>query len=167
MARVAPKSPIDPKMFRHFVVVTIMATGLLAMFASGERREAFEQQLAEKRELKQAELELARQGKGGNTSLVFKDNRRSKTSWGSDYGTTETTEVPLDSDEAPELIAASDPQFIDLSNTAHTLPEQPTVAPPGMTAQGISELQKRKKKRAVAADMLRRPPPIEGDEAAE
>lgn len=46
--------PIPVKMYRHFAVVTIALTGVLALFADGENREIVETHLAERQQ--QAEL---------------------------------------------------------------------------------------------------------------
>ncbi|MDG2003349.1 MAG: hypothetical protein P8J20_08460 [Novosphingobium sp.] len=158
MPRVAPKSPVNPKVFRHFVVITVAITFLLAMFSDGENREAFEQQLAEKSEkkrLEQAELEMAKQGKGGNTSLVFKDNRAKKTSWRSDPGNPSDNYVPIEStggadgnddDFAPELVADRSPQFVDPAKTVDEPEHTLAGAPPGMSSEAIKALQKKKKR---------------------
>jgi hypothetical protein len=155
-------------MFRHFAMLTVAVTALLGMFATGENRAAFEQQLAERQEknqLKAAELELAKQGKGGNTTLVFKDNRRKKGSWGPDPRHSAVSEVAIDGEGSPELGAGNGPQFVDLPSTPGQLSGQTTVAPPGMTSQFISELQKRKQQRLRKEGPPRRPPSEEEDEA--
>lgn len=104
MSRAAPPSPVSPRMFRHFAVATLAITACLAIFAQGEQRQAFEQRLAEKkenRELKNADLELAKQGKGGKTGLVFKDNRRGSVNWAPDEGAVQINNVDLASLDEP------------------------------------------------------------------
>jgi hypothetical protein len=155
-------------MFRHFAVLTLAITGLLAMFAGGENREAFEQQLAQNQEnkkLKEAELEMAKQGKGGNTGLIFKDNRRRKVGWASDRRYPGVNVVPTEGEGSPELGASSSPRFIDLPSRVGEPSGQPTVAPPGMTGQDIVVLQTKKKKLAKKDAVVRRPPPTEESEA--
>jgi hypothetical protein len=170
MPRVAPKSLVEPKMLRHFAVLTLALTGLLAMFAIGEDRKAFEEELAERREnkeLKQAELELAKQGKGGNTTLVFKDNRKTKTTWAPDYGQPGVNHVPIDGAGSPELAAGRGPQFIDITGTARQGSEQLTAAPPGMNAETIRELQNKTKKKGVRKEEAEVRPPLTEEEWAD
>ena len=87
MARKAPTSPVSSKMYQHFAVVTVAITACLAVFADGEEKEAFQEQIAQRQalnELKAEEQKLAEQGKGGNAGMSFKDNRQSGGSFGSD-----------------------------------------------------------------------------------
>jgi hypothetical protein len=148
MPRVAPKQAVEPQAFRHVAILTIAAAGVLALFASGESRQDFEDELARKSEqkrLEEAELKLAKQGKGGNTTVVFKDNRTG--SWGS-VDTGEEYEIDISGEGAPELTAAPGPRFVTVSQPgqAHT---GPSAAPPGMSADALEEIAKKKKKKIV------------------
>ena len=156
-------------MFRHFAALTLAVTGLLALLATGENREAVELQVEEKREkneLRQKELELAKQGKGGNTSLVFKDNRKQKAAWSIDEGNPETSYATAEGEGSPELIGDTGPKYVDLPGEASGNATRSSVAPPGMTGQALNELRKRKKRLAQKDPTGRRPPPTEDEESA-
>ncbi len=93
MSRSAPIIPVDAKMYRHFAIATVMITGCLAMFASGENREALEAQLAENQQqnaARQAEQEKAEQGAIGKKGN-FKDKRKTKGSFTPDYALRDRT----------------------------------------------------------------------------
>lgn len=68
MARHAPTLPITPKMLRHFAVATVTITGMLALFADGESREAIENQLTAQKE-KNA-VKIAERDAGGKRSVT-------------------------------------------------------------------------------------------------
>ena len=147
MPRVAPKPAVEPKAFRHVAVVVLALGGLLAMFASGESREEFERQLAENQErkrLEQAELELAKKGKGGNTTLVFKDKRRG--SWGSDTGAGGAHEISAEGEGSPELVAASAPRLVNTPPSLEEVEDLPAIPPPGMTMEELLEAKRLQKR---------------------
>ncbi|WP_114522176.1 hypothetical protein [Altererythrobacter sp. ZODW24] len=50
MRRIANATGISPKMYRHFAVVTVGLTGILALFADGESREVVAAQIVEQSE---------------------------------------------------------------------------------------------------------------------
>lgn len=87
MSRSAPVIPVNAKMYRHFAIATVLITGTLAMFASGENRQAMEDHLAAQQRLvkaQEAERKLAAEGRGGNSATNFQDKRKVKGSFGSD-----------------------------------------------------------------------------------
>lgn len=51
----ASTSPIPPKMYRHFAIITIAFTALLALFAEGEKQEEITHQALRKLDRQQAE----------------------------------------------------------------------------------------------------------------
>jgi len=55
---------LTPKMFRHFAVVTIAATLLLAVFSSGENREAIAAQVAAQKEAEMARIKRSKPAYG-------------------------------------------------------------------------------------------------------
>lgn len=152
-------------MFRHFVVIALAITALLALFATGERRQQFEEKVAEKQQekkLKAIEMKMAKEGKGGNTGLVFKDNRRHRTYWPPDPGFSEQTYDNTFETVAPQLGGGKGPRLIDVPSTAGQPSAGATVAPPGMTSQAIEAIKKKKKKLLSDDGMPhRRPPPTE------
>jgi hypothetical protein len=83
MAKIRTKA-VDPKIYRHFAVITVVATVLLAVFASGENREA----IAAAAEAHQDELARERAASRpayGNATLV--ENQRQPAHF-SDFGDT-------------------------------------------------------------------------------
>ena len=70
MARVMPTSAISPKMFQHFAIITVVITGLLALFADGESREAIEATVARNQAHAAASQAERSSGKAGKP--VFK-----------------------------------------------------------------------------------------------
>jgi len=162
MPRVAPKPPVQPKLFRHFAVLTLALAAVLALFATGERREALESQLAETSErnkLAAAELELAKKGKGGNTSLVFKDNRRNTVKWAPDSSVPVGTGAFDEAEEDGAEMATVGPTFIDAPNAVGGTGETFLAPPPGMTMEQMIALKKQKKKKSK-----RKPSPEDLDE---
>jgi len=136
-------------MFRHFAILTLAMTGLLAMFASGENRQALEEQVAarqERDELKAAELRMAEEGKGGNTRLLFKDRRRYRGRWGNDAGVVEAQQGPIITASEVELTGADAPHFVDMQSAAADLEELPEVPPPGMTMEELIEEREQNKR---------------------
>jgi hypothetical protein len=84
MSRPPPIIPVDAKMYRHFAIATVMITGCLAVFASGENREA----LADTIESQQRQVEVqqaqAQAKKPAAKKSNFTDKRKVKGSFGSD-----------------------------------------------------------------------------------
>ncbi len=150
MARPEPVIPVSAKMYRHFAVITVSVTACLAMFADGENRQAIQGHLAQQQrniELRKAEAELAKKGKGGNTSLNFTDNRKVKGSFGSDEsvggssGGSSTIEyLP------PERIAGANVVFEDPAEGAGEGLDLPSSPPPGMTVEEFEQLHKQARK---------------------
>ena len=80
MAR-APAPTLSPQMFRHFAVVTVVITGLIAMFADGENREMLTQQA-------QAAQQTSHHGEktdlgSGQRTLIRSTSQRDQ-GWGAD-----------------------------------------------------------------------------------
>lgn len=77
------KAPITAKMYRHFAAVTVAITVTLGIFANGEGRQAFadevDQQIAERHEA--ARVADAQVAKFGKPKLIERSSRR-----GSDWG---------------------------------------------------------------------------------
>lgn len=152
MARPAPIIPIDGKMYRHFAIATVMITGCLAMFASGENREALASTIeAQQRQVQtqQAEKPAAKK-KSGN----FTDNRKVKGSFASDadlrwdpppmarrsVGFAQSTEA--------ELVAGSDVAFTS-EGSGPSAPPAVTggLPPPGMSPAEYAQMTNQKKKK--------------------
>lgn len=79
MSRTA-KPAIDPKMYRHFAVATLILTALIGFFADGENRDAAAEAVASTAQ-PAADTPKARPSQ----SLAFRDGRKSQ-SWGNDAG---------------------------------------------------------------------------------
>lgn len=79
---------IDPKMYRHFAMLTIGLTTIFAVFADGETREAVAQNN------QHTELKRAEEKKFGKTKLV--DKRGEKPRRGSSSGFNGTFGAPMD-----------------------------------------------------------------------
>jgi len=83
MAR-AQAPTLSPQMFRHFAVITVVITGLLAMFADGESREVIraQAQAAAQKSSKPAE----RTDLGGGNRTLIKGSPDQSRGWGPDEG---------------------------------------------------------------------------------
>ncbi len=68
MRRIANATGISPKMYRHFAAVTVGITGMLALFADGESREAVAAQIAKQGEAAAERREDMR--KAGNSTFT-------------------------------------------------------------------------------------------------
>jgi len=153
MARPAPIIPVDGKMYRHFAIATVLITGCLAMFASGENRQALAESIESQQrnvEAQQVEQQTAKKkgiGKKGN----FTDNRKVKGSFGTDA---ELRWKPprsafggagfAQSSEA-ELVAGSEVAFTGDGESG-----SPTVVgqlPPGMSPAEWEQMTNKKKKK--------------------
>lgn len=80
MRRPVQSLPISPKLLKHFAAVTVVLTGLIALFAGGEQSQ-FAQELAEREarnKLAQTEAE-----KLGTHEVAYDAPRRTAGSWGS------------------------------------------------------------------------------------
>ena len=78
--------PVDAKMYRHFAIATVLITGCLAMFASGENRQAIQDKIEahqRRAEAQQAEQEAAKSN-GIGKKKNFTDKRKVKGSFSSD-----------------------------------------------------------------------------------
>ena len=82
MSRHAPIIPVDGKLYRHFAIATVLITGCLAMFASGENREALSQAIESQQQ--QAEVKEVEAKKGIGKKGNFSDKRKVKGSFGTD-----------------------------------------------------------------------------------
>lgn len=70
MAKISTPA-LTPKMYRHFAVITLVSTLLMAVFSDGESREAVAAEMAARQ--RQAELQKASQEKYGKPSLIRAD----------------------------------------------------------------------------------------------
>ncbi|MFM5907401.1 MAG: hypothetical protein ACKOPO_07440 [Novosphingobium sp.] len=50
MKELLKEIPVPPKMIRNFAIATVLITGIIAMFADGERREAIAQEVEDQRQ---------------------------------------------------------------------------------------------------------------------
>lgn len=91
MARVMPTSTISPKMFQHFAVITVVITGMLAMFADGEGREALEATV-EKHQAR-AEADRIEQEKGKSSNSMGRGKGEVAGTFGADEGIPSTPRV--------------------------------------------------------------------------
>ncbi len=78
--------PIPPALFRQFAIITLIITALLAMFATGESRDAIEDVVKE-REAKSRLLHVEREKNGGLAkSIAVRKPDEMQGSWGSAAG---------------------------------------------------------------------------------
>ncbi|HEY6814433.1 MAG TPA: hypothetical protein VI168_02725 [Croceibacterium sp.] len=75
MARTLTPTIIPPKMYRHFALVTVLLTMAVAMFASGENRQATAAQIEERRQ--QEEFEQNSREKLDEPKIAHRSERRS------------------------------------------------------------------------------------------
>lgn len=92
-------SPISPKMFRHFAVVTIIVTLLLAVFADGENREALAENVSDEIAARQeaARVEQAQVAKFGAPKLVSRAKPRNRVGYANGDGFDTAYGTPSDS----------------------------------------------------------------------
>ena len=161
MARTAPPPAVNSRMYRHFAVITVAVTGLLAMFAHGENGEAAQAALAKRQ---QANVEAKKEshanaGKQGMLAANFKDNRATVGSWGSDTGAGGQAEgVVRDYSGTIERYESKTShiaggQSIAMPVTAAGKAKEfvlPAAPPPGMTMEELLEAEKRKRGRKLA-----------------
>ena len=151
MSRHSPVIPINGKMYRHFAIATVLITGCLAMFASGENREALSDAIESQQQKAEVQQVAAKKGLGKKGNLS--DNRKVKGSFGADTDY-HWRPPPLagdgsgfaETDEA-ELVAASNVTFTD--NAAAPSGPQ-TIAgnlPPGMSPAEYAQMANQKKKK--------------------
>lgn len=118
---------IDPKMYRHFAMLTIGLTTIFAVFADGETREAMAQND------QHAELKRADEKKFGKTRLVDKRGEKPRNNAGSGFNG--TFGAPMDgtsntggySGIVPANLALAPPPIIievDQAALARMAPEQ-------------------------------------------
>jgi hypothetical protein len=152
MAQSAPIIPINAKMYRHFAIATVMITGCLALFASGENREALAETIeAQQRQtqIRQVEQNAAKKGIGKKGN--FADKRKTKGSFGSDAdihrklprtrgrssGFAETIEA--------EQVAASEVTFSNAGTFGSGPPTVTGALPPGMSPAEWEQMTSKKK----------------------
>jgi hypothetical protein len=168
MSRSAPVIPVNAKMYRHFAIATVLITGTLAMFASGENQQAVEDHLAAQQRLiqsQEAERKLAAQGRGGNTKSNFEDRRKVKGSFGSD-GVEQLTPSSRPKNYGgyansvqAELVAA-EPAFFTTATGPGVDPNAITGAsgpPPGMSPEQYAYMLNQKKRKKPAGKAPEKP----------
>lgn len=138
-------------MYRHFAVISLTLTAGLAMFANSGSHDAFEGQIAENAQSKNAAPK--------KVASNFKDNRTGGGSFGQEAGSvTGGGSAFYGSDDivGPELVAAS--QVTVVSNEPEVLPDGAVNGlPPGMTAEEIRAWQARHRKTGPAVSASSEP----------
>ncbi len=166
MRRTAPTLPISPQLLKHFAIATLVLTGLIAMFASGEEWGAQAQLKAvdAKNKLVRTETEKLGTRKLANVLKISNAPHRSfadedtgpppdegnyQSYNGGDYG----------SGRASFAVQAPAPIRSDM-NFIPQLPQRPgaTVTVRGMNAEDLPNADPAKKKRQ-AAEAARQPTP--------
>jgi hypothetical protein len=164
MTRSAPIIPVNAKMYRHFAIATVLITGTLAMFASGENREAMSDHLAARQHAlaaQEAERNMTANGKGGNNKTNLHDKRKVKGTFSSDGdvvwkpptaargggGRAATIEAELVAGDA----AAFSGEGGSAAGPGSTTFSGSSAPPPGMSPQEYANMlnQKKKKKPGV------------------
>lgn len=83
MSRISTALPIPKGMYRHFSVITLLATACMAIFADGERRQSISDEVNAQNQ--KAELRKAEAEKNGVQSVAVKEQRYGpRGGWGSD-----------------------------------------------------------------------------------
>ena len=149
MAHIAQTISVTPQMYRHFAVITVVATAMIAFFADGEQREA----VADHIERRQANIETRRieqqklSARGMQTKL--KDNRKASV-WS---GRAEDRGEAMDPgaiQEAETQPAARRPPVSrppsamspEAQMVGGSIADLPDVPPPGMPTQVYQRLKK-------------------------
>lgn len=152
MSRKAPIIPVDARMYRHFAIATVLITGCLAMFASGENREA----LADTIEAQQRKVEMeqaqAQAKKPAAKKSNFTDKRKVKGSFGSDADlrwdppakARSSSGYAMSSDA--ELVAAPDVTFAGSGSAPPPAMVGPPP-PPGISLVESGQMANQKKKK--------------------
>lgn len=158
MARMQPTIPVSPKMYRHFAIITVALTACLAMFADGENRQTIEDHLSKKRqnqEMVEAEREMSKQGKGGNTSFKFVNKRSTKGTFGRDERTDFVTNYVGGAGDsgAPDVVVVSSDYGVGSEEEIVI----PTVPPPGMSMEEFQKLREELLRRKQARKSRSRP----------
>lgn len=153
MSRPPPIIPVDAKMYRHFAIATVLITGCLAMFASGENREA----LADTIEAQQrkVEVEQAQADKPAAKKSNFTDKRKVKGSFSSDSDLRwdpppmARRSVGFAQTMQAERVAASPASF----GGGGAAPSAPVTVmgalPPGMSPAQYEQMMNQKKKKTA------------------
>lgn len=79
MAQIS-KPPVPLKMYKHFAVITVGLTVMMALFADGENRQAVAEHIEQRQ--REAELQAASQQITGPPRLVRRDNEQNVGSFG-------------------------------------------------------------------------------------
>ncbi|MEO7384308.1 MAG: hypothetical protein ABIU18_05180 [Novosphingobium sp.] len=83
MSRIATSPPIPKAMYRHFTVITLLATACIAIFADGERRQTISDEIDaqnQKAALRQAEADKIGAGTTGRREIHYAP----RGGWGAD-----------------------------------------------------------------------------------
>jgi len=83
MAR-AHTPTLSPQMFRHFAVITVVITGLIAMFADGEGRAMIEEQAHKAEQRSQMQAAEAAKADSARREVVSRNNKGDSRGWDSD-----------------------------------------------------------------------------------
>ena|GEM_PF-5183679 len=143
MSRIEPTIPVTAKMYRHFAIITICITACLAMFADGENRQQIENHISKKQNqsrMMNAEQDLSKQGKGGNTRREIVNKRATKGSFGSDEHMPTTLNVGSGTftSDKPERTLGAPAGYTGGESSADEI-VIPSSPPPGMS---IAEFEK-------------------------
>lgn len=146
-------------MYRHFAVITVGITALLAMFASGENGEAIQASLAERQQyVASADKEkAAQQAKRGMLAANFKDNRTTVGSWGGDDVVDRAEGVVRDytgvlgrSDSTAARALGGQTISLPVSASGTEKLVMPSAPPPGMTMEEYFAAEKLKRRGKLA-----------------
>ena len=155
MAQSAPIIPVNAKMYRHFAIATVLITGCLAMFASGENREALADTI--KSQQQQSQMQQAQQQTDVKKSN-FTDKRKVKGQFGSDGDlrwrppTSAKNNAGFAQTTQAELVAASGVTFTSETQGPSGGQTLTGPLPPGMSpAEYAQSKNKKKKKKPVQA----------------
>jgi hypothetical protein len=146
MSRNPRHKTISLKVYRHFAVVTLVVTALLAFFASGENREATAQAMVAVATPQKAPVAQP------TRAVAFRDARKSQ-GWGSDGGGDGGDGSGSAADfgpgaRRPDNVQPSVPMSPAMQLTS--LANLPDTAPPGMP-QAVFQQLKREQKRLKQA----------------
>lgn len=169
MAMIAQSIVVSPKVYRHFAVLTVTVTALIAIFADGERRE----EIADHIEAKEAKAEARRiEAEKNKAKVLHKASKSTRGGGGgggggdhiADFGEGMIQEAAY-SPGARRPANLPPPQAMSPEAMLYgsSMEQLPDVPPPGMSAEVFQRLkrvqQQRLKKKspdqATAADMRR------------
>ncbi|MCB2076592.1 MAG: hypothetical protein KDE55_02725, partial [Novosphingobium sp.] len=160
MSRIAKSPTFDPKVYRHFAIITVIATGCLALFADGENKEYVREQTELNQSASEARKEQEAKGKAeAEKGMAFKDGRSTGMGFSGDPGpptssSTGYAKAKVASTAAFRQVASQGRQLIERDSRL------PDILPPGMSKE---EFQQLLAKRKAAAKVMEVEEPSEND----